>query len=189
MAVLVAVVSVEEALQEDGKKEPMKQIYFTLLLLFFFSCNSKEETNSDFQFLPENKKQLIVADYASLLSKSEIYSLEQKIILYEKSTSKEIAVVTVDSIYPYRSIIKYAMDLGNFWGVGKEVSDNGLTFVISKFDSEAGIATGRSTEKILTDSICEIILNEKMVPEFKKGNFYKGLDVGLDEFFIQWKDE
>ena len=167
----------------------MKHLYLSIVLLVAISCQEKKEVNLDFEILPENKKKLAVFDYASLLSKSEIDSLQNRIILYERETSREIAIALVDSIFPYESIVKYGMDLSNFWGVGKKDSENGLTFVVSKFDRKAGIATGRGTEKILTDSICEIVLNKKMIPEFKKGNFYKGLDDGMTEFFIKWKDE
>ena len=167
----------------------MKLSILTLSVLIFLSCKAKKEANPYFKFLPENKNHSVVADYASLLSASAIDSLQNKIILYERETSREIAVVTVDSIFPYTSIVKYAMDLSNYWGVGKKDSNNGLTFVVSKFDKKAGIATGHGTEKILTDSICEIVLNEKMIPEFKKGNFYKGFNKGLDEFFLKWNDE
>ncbi len=160
-----------------------------LFLIFFTSCKTSEDVNPRFKFLPKNERQLVVADYASLLSENEKDSLANKIIDFEEKTANQIVVVTVDSIFPFVSISQYATDLGNYWGVGRKGPDNGLLIVIAKFDRKISIATGCGTEKILTDSICKFIIGKKMTPEFADGNFYKGVDGAIDEIMLKWVGE
>lgn len=83
-------------------------------------------------------------------------------------------VVTIDSIKPYTDIQKFATDLGQTWGVGT-AENNGLAIVVCKPCLQIAIATGYGTELILTDQICKKVIEEKIVPEFKKGNFYDGI--------------
>jgi len=48
------------------------------------------------------------------------------------------------------------------------------------------ISTGYGTENILTDEICQKIIDEKIIPEFKKGNYYEGIEIGIIELIDKW---
>ncbi|WP_317132056.1 TPM domain-containing protein [Bizionia myxarmorum] len=53
---------------------------------------------------------------------------------YEIKTKLQIALVTINSLEPYTDIQRFAMDLGNYWGVGMAGIHNGLTIVICRVD-------------------------------------------------------
>lgn len=49
-----------------------------------------------------------------------------------------------------------------------------MAIVVCKPWLQIAIATGYGTELILTDEICKKVIEDKIVPEFKKGKFYNG---------------
>ena len=77
--------------------------------------------------------------------------------------------------------------MGNYWGVGQKDIDNGLLIVFSKPLRKVAISTGYGTEKVLTDSICKQIIESVMIPNFKNGDYFKGIDNGVDTLIEAWK--
>lgn len=154
------------------------------IITLIFSCKGQELDYS--KVFPENTISLAVLDNSQLFSATENYNLADKLVKYSDRTTRQIAVVTVDSISPYIDIQKYASDLGSYWGVGQKDLDNGLVIVLSKPIRKVAIATGYGTEKILTDSICKQIIDSVMIPKFKKGHYYEGVSKGVDSLIEAW---
>jgi uncharacterized protein len=128
----------------------------------------------------------IVSDYSKFFTSGQIGSLTKKIITFEEKTTNEIGIITIDSLPKGTTSMYHATQLANEIGVGKKDKNNGLLILISKYDRQIAIATGYGTETILTDSICKKIIEYTIVPEFKRGNYYKGIDTALDSIFIKW---
>jgi uncharacterized protein len=128
-----------------------------------------------------------VNDFEDILSPDQEQELNKIISEFEKQTTNQIAIVSVDSISPYTSMKDYATDLANKWGVGQKDKDNGLVIIISKKLRQSRIATGLGTEKILTDQICQRITEQRMIPQFKNGDYFKGIREGLTELIKTWK--
>jgi len=93
---------------------------YVLVFVLVFSCNKTKNNIEDHSNLPENKNQLVVLDLSNLFLQTQIDSLTNKIIAFEKKSSNEIAIITVDSIFPYKNICNYSTDISNFWGHGKK---------------------------------------------------------------------
>lgn len=106
---------------------------------------------------------------------------------YNIETTRQIVVVTIDSINPYSDIQKMATDLGKYWGVGTAEKDNGLIILLCKPCRKIGIATGTGTELILTDEICKEVIDKTIIPEFKNREFYGGIKKGVTELITKWK--
>ncbi|WP_347374127.1 TPM domain-containing protein [Aequorivita sp. Q41] len=158
-----------------------------LLFISVFSCKSKDpEFSNAFQ---KNPNALAVSDYSNIFSTSENLVLATKLVDYEALTTRQIAIVTVDSISPYSSIQDYASDLGKYWGVGQKNLDNGLVIVFSKPLSKIAIASGYGTEKILTDEICKRIIDSVMIPKFKEKSYYEGINNGIDSLIQRWNKD
>lgn len=129
-----------------------------------------------------------VNDFANQFDPKSRDSLETKLSNYDEQTTNQISIVTInDTALTTDNFDTYAIDLANNWGVGLKGKNNGLTIVMSPQLRRIRIATGYSTEKILTDSICENVLQTIILPEFKKGNYYNGINKGVDEFIRLWK--
>lgn len=129
----------------------------------------------------------IINDYGKIFSESQRTELSKILYNYDKETTRQIVVITIDSIKPYQNIQKYATDLGNEWGIGNTEKNNGLTIVVCNPCRQIGIATGTGTELILTDEICKNVIDQTIIPEFKNGNFYNGIKNGVVELIKKWK--
>ena len=156
----------------------MKKIVIAALLGFFFVSVSQAQFN-----IPQvPKKQSSVYDYSGLLSLSEARSLEQKLIRYSDSTSTQIVVIVINSSKG-EDINYLAANWGEKWGIGQKGKDNGVLLMLAKEDRKFAIQVGRGTEGSLTDLMSKRIIESRIIPEFKKGDYYKGLDKGTDGVF------
>ncbi|MEP0264286.1 TPM domain-containing protein [Dokdonia sp.] len=129
----------------------------------------------------------IINDFSRVFTASQRNELSKILHDYNVETTKQIVVVTVDSISPYEDIQKFGTDLANEWGVGSKEKNNGLVIVLCNPIREIGISTGTGTEQILTDEICKRVIDHTMVPEFKNENYYDGIKKGIAELMIEWE--
>jgi uncharacterized protein len=129
----------------------------------------------------------IINDYGKVFTELQRTELSKLLYDYDIVTTRQIVVITIDSIKPYQNIQKYAVDLGNEWGIGNAEKNNGLTIVVCNPCRQIGIATGTATEMILTDKICKNVIEQIIIPKFKNGDFYEGIKKGVTELMKNWK--
>lgn len=154
-------------------------IYFTLLLLFF----AFQPVGLSGQEIPDSPNPpRLVNDYADLLSESQEQQLETKLTNYNDTTSTQIAVVLMETIGNW-SIDEFSFELGDKWGVGQAEEDNGIVITIAESERKTFIATGRGTEGAITDIHASRIVNNIMLPAFRQGNFYGGIDDATNAIF------
>ena len=134
----------------------------------------------------------LVNDFAGVLSTEEADALEQKLLAYNDSTSSEVTVVTLATI-DGDDVTRFAIQLGEEWGVGKKGRDNGVVVLVVVEDRLAAIATGYGMEGAITDADTYTIRERYMNPAFRQGNFYKGLDDATTVIFRlasgEWSSE
>ncbi|MBR9914676.1 MAG: TPM domain-containing protein [Algicola sp.] len=162
--------------------------HFFIISVLFLVCACKQETRIpvDYSSLPKNELQQVVLDLSNVFNMNQIDTLSQMIIDFEKRTSNEIAILTVDSIAPYEDLHVYSSAIGNYWGVGKANKDNGLVIVLLKNQRQIWLSTGNGTTNVLTDSVCQKIIDSVMIPNFKEGQYYLGMKKGLVAIMEQW---
>jgi uncharacterized protein len=132
--------------------------------------------------------QTSVYDYASILEPSEKSQLEEKLIRYSDSTSTQIVVITIESLQGEDIGIltpKWAQN----WGIGDKDKDNGILILLAKAERKIWINPGYGVEARLTAGIVGQITRNVIVPEFKAGSYYNGLDKGTDAIFEVLKGE
>tara|TARA_B100001146_G_scaffold225125_1_gene246775 strand:+ start:64006 stop:64788 length:783 start_codon:yes stop_codon:yes gene_type:complete len=134
------------------------------------------------------KEQTSVYDYISLLSSTQKNHLEQKLVGYADSTSTQIVVAIIGSTKG-EDISMLGARWGQQWGIGQADEDNGILILLAIDDRKVDINTGYGIEYRITDLMAERIINRIMIPEFKKGNFYRGLDQGADAIFAALQGE
>ena len=144
-----------------------------LLLVLFFGTGLNAQLPS-----PSNPPRL-VNDYTGTLNASQINTLEHKLVAYNDSTSTQILVLLVDDLQGY-SIEQYATEIGHSWGVGQKDKGNGVVILVKpKKGSERGevnISTGYGMEQYVTDATGKNIIEKEMIPAFKEGDYYTGID-------------
>lgn len=134
----------------------------------------------------------LVNDFAKILSEEEADDIEAKLLRFNDSTSTQISVVSVKDIYGY-PISDYAQRLAEEWGVGQKGKDNGIMILIKPRTSESKgeifIATGYGIEGALPDAAVNRIIRDHILPEFKAGSYYKGIEAGIDKIIEAVKGE
>jgi len=117
----------------------------------------------------------------NFLTSDQSQYLENKLKTYDDSTSNQVAIVIVETLQGY-SANEYATALGRKWGVGGKENNNGVVVLISTEpgNRDAYIATGYGLEGAIPDITAKHILEEQLIPEFKNGNFYTGLNKAVD---------
>ncbi|MDO8632273.1 MAG: TPM domain-containing protein, partial [Phycisphaerales bacterium] len=120
-----------------------------------------------------------VNDFASILDEAAEAYLETFLETVERETSAEIVVVTVESLEGM-TIEEYANRLFAEWGIGKKQQDNGVLLLIAPTDRTVRIEVGYGLESILPDGLAGEIIRTEIIPEFKSGNFPRGVGRGLN---------
>jgi uncharacterized protein len=151
-------------------KIQLKYILAAFVLFTFLSATGQE---GDFPERPKPPK--IVNDFAGILSPAEQQQLEQKLVKFGRETSSQIAIVTLNDLRGY-AIDDYAFRLGERWGIGMKEKDNGILILVSPEKRKVTIATGYGLEGAVPDATAQQIIDNEIAPNFKKGNYYKGLD-------------
>lgn len=157
-----------------------KYRYFLILYVGLFSISiTAQFTIPD---KPNLKDQTSLYDLSNLISTAHEQALEQKLIKYSDSTSTQIVIITINSTKG-EDISLLGAKWGQKWGIGQKNEDNGILILLSKNDRKIDINTGYGIEYRITDLMAERIINKIMIPEFKKGSYYNGLDKGTDAIF------
>ena len=138
--------------------------------------------------VPEIPKfQTSVYDYGNVLSATEKAQLEEKLIKYSDSTTTQIVVITIESL-KNEDIGILTPKWAQQWGIGgTEQNDNGVLILLAKAERKIWISPGYGLEDRLTAGIGGEITRNIIIPEFKAGSYYKGLDKGTDAIIDVFK--
>lgn len=121
----------------------------------------------------------LVNDFTGLLTTQEQQALEQKLVKFDNETSTQLSVVTVNDLQGM-AVSQYAQRLFDAWGVGGKRNNNGILILVKpKTDSERGevfIATGYGLEGAVPDALAGRIVDYEILPSFREGRYYEGLD-------------
>ncbi len=166
----------------------MKHIAIVILCSFLFLCGCAQVSeNAHPKKFPEAVG--YVNDFEKIFKDDEVDNLTELLQLYQNTTTNQISILTIDSISPYESMKEFNKDLFNEWGIGLKNENNGLLITLSKNLREVFITTGLGTEKILSDSTCNSIVQTYMIPRFREGQYYEGVMDGSKEIIKVWGEE
>ena len=121
----------------------------------------------------------LVNDFTGTLSAGEADALERKLVAFADTAGSQVAVVLVpstDGVAP----VDYATDVLRAWGVGRAGENDGVVLLVAVQDREVFIATGYGAEAALTDALASDVVRNVIVPRFRQGAFYAGLDAASD---------
>lgn len=158
----------------------MKKI---LLLCLFYTGVLLLPQNSFAQFeIPKKPDfQTSLYDYAGLLSASDKKMLEEKLVRYADTTTTQIVIAIIPSLKG-EDIGLLTPKWGHEWGVGgTEKNDNGVMIVLAKEERKIWISPGYGVEDRLTAGQVGEMTREVIIPYFKQGDYYGGLNAGTDE--------
>ncbi|RYY27542.1 MAG: TPM domain-containing protein [Sphingomonadales bacterium] len=120
-----------------------------------------------------------VVDAADILPQTPEAKLAAQLASVEMRTKHQFVVVTVKTLGG-QTIEDYGRELGNFWGIGRKDINDGVLLVVSPVDRKVRIEVGKGLEKALTNDEAATIIQEAILPHFKKGDMSAGILAGSE---------
>jgi len=120
-----------------------------------------------------------VTDLTGTLTREQQAGLERMLQEFEARKGSQLAVLLVPTTAP-EAIEQFALRVAEQWKVGRKKIDDGAILVVAKDDRTLRIEVGYGLEGVLNDATASRIIREVIVPRFREGDFYGGINAGLD---------
>jgi uncharacterized protein len=156
---------------------------FALALLLAVSAAALGQAAGGLQPIPRLTAR--ITDLTGTLTAEQQTALEQKLAAFEAAKGSQLAVLIVPTTRP-EEIEQYSIRVVDQWKLGRgqvggKKVDDGALLLIAKDDHRMRIEVGYGLEGVLTDALSDRIISETIAPAFREGNFYGGIDGGLDQ--------
>ena len=155
----------------------MKRLLVILLLLAAIPLQARQYSVKDVPNVQlENRYRFtsnpdgILDDWAVAQIDSICYDLRHRGIA-------QTAVVAVEEI-DTDDVFEFAYELFSSWGVGSK-SNSGIGIILVEQAREIRFVTGYGVEGVLPDAICRRIQSQDMLPDFRNGDYSRGMVAGV----------
>lgn len=119
-----------------------------------------------------------ITDEANLISAEDRAAIEAQLTALEQKSTDQVAVVTVNSLQG-AAIEDFGLELGRKWGIGQKDKDNGIVLIVAPNERKVRIEVGRRLESQMTDAMSNIIIQNGILPAFRRGDFSGGIRAGV----------
>jgi len=120
-----------------------------------------------------------VTDVTGTLTVDQVAALDAKLRAFEQAKGSQVAVLIVPTTQP-EVIEQYALRVAEAWKLGRGKVDDGAILVVALQDRKLRIEVGYGLEGALPDAIANRIIDEDIVPQFRRGDYYGGIATGVD---------
>jgi uncharacterized protein len=121
-----------------------------------------------------------VTDLTGTLNAAQASELEARIAAYEARRGSQMAVLLLPSTKP-EEIEQYSIRVADAWKIGRKGVDDGLILIVAKDDRRLRIEVGYGLEGVIPDSVARRVIDERITPRFRAGDFYGGVRDGVDQ--------
>lgn len=119
-----------------------------------------------------------IVDNAGLLTAEDEAELTATLQSLEGTSSDQLAIVTLPSLQGF-TIEDFGYKLGRHWGIGQEGKDNGILLIVAPNERKVRIEVGKRLEPVMTDAMSRIIIENAILPGFRRGDFAGGIRAGV----------
>lgn len=151
-----------------------KLTYIVISLLLFININCIAFANN----IP-NPQEHFYYDEVGVLSENTKKEIEEINMKLEKLTGSQVIVAVVKDINGYGDIDSYASTFFEKWKIGDKDKDNGVLLVASISDKKIKLETGYGIEGAINDGKAGRILDDFVIPNFKKQDYDAGMKNGF----------
>ena len=142
-----------------------------LLLLFALSAWAQVA-------VPELSRR--VTDLTATLDAAQVAALESKLAAFEAQQGSQIALLIVPTTQP-EDIAQFGIRVAEQWKIGREKVDDGVILIVAKDDRKLRLEVGYGLEGAIPDAIAKRVIAETITPYFKAGDYYGGIDAGVQQ--------
>jgi len=120
-----------------------------------------------------------VTDLTQTLTPDERDALETKLAQFEQEKGSQVAVLLLPTTGE-ETIEQYGIRLADAWKVGRKKVDDGVILIVAKEDRKMRLEVGYGLEGAIPDVTAHRIIDEIITPYFKDGEFYGGINAGIN---------
>lgn len=147
-----------------------------LLALLLTGAAQAEEPQSEVRVPPLTHR---VTDLTATLDAQQTQALEARLAAFEKEKGAQLAVLIVPTTKP-ETIEQFGIRVVEAWKLGRKGVDDGALLLVAKDDRALRIEVGYGLEGALNDATAHRIIDEVIVPLFKRGEFHQGIESGTE---------
>ena len=130
--------------------------------------------------LPPSPSPSYIIDTPKVLSAAKFATLNTQLQQFERATTNQFVVAIYDRLPPNVALDDYCQRLANAWGVGQKEKNNGISFFVFVSDHKMRITLGTGLETTITNDVCKRILDNRVTPCLKAGDFDGGVQACVD---------
>jgi len=135
-----------------------------------------------------------VNDFEGLFNDEEEKNLEKIVEHFEKKTTIEVAIITVDSnMVALDKFDDFAYRVLKKWGIGKISKSNGIVICISKDYRRLFVCTDFGIDRYMNSYDKYKIIKKWFLPSFEKNKYYdgtlNGLNALLEKIMKDWRKD
>lgn len=125
-----------------------------------------------------------VNDYAGVIDTVSKQQLEAKLKAFKESTNPQVEIaVAIVKTTGERQIFDYSLAVARGWKIGSKADDNPSALLLVAIDDRKYFTqVSKDLEDELSDGTVGSLQRQFLVPEFKKGNYAKGISDTLDAY-------
>ncbi len=150
-------------------KSALKIVLLSISFVFLLLASTIQAAEDVFP-----KPKGAINDFAGVIPEKYLIPMENIATEVLEKTQTAIVVATMPSIGD-NELNDYANSLYQAWGIGKKGEDKGVLIFLTIKERRIRIETGYGVEGILPDGLTGEILDGYAVPNFKNGDYGKGL--------------
>ncbi len=156
-----------------GHRDPLVGRFASGLLLLLFALSAWAQVA-----VPDLSRR--VTDLTATLSAEQVAALESKLAAFEAQKGSQIAVLIVPTTQP-EDIAQFGIRVAEQWKIGREKIDDGVILIVARDDRTLRLEVGYGLEGAIPDAIAKRVIAETITPYFKAGDFYGGIDAGVQQ--------
>jgi uncharacterized protein len=121
-----------------------------------------------------------VTDLSATLSAEQAAALEHRLAAFEAQRGSQIAVLILPTLGG-EDIAQFGIRVAEQWKVGREKFDDGVVLIVAKDDRQLRVEVGYGLEGAIPDAVAKRVIAETIVPRFRDGDYYGGIDAGVQQ--------
>ena len=156
----------------------MKRLQIAILfILFGFVAQAAVFTPTTLPNPKVQNQRNYVCNPDKIVASSEVMFLNRLARQLEDSTQVELCVVAVNSIGEMDAF-DFCYEVFQRWGIGKKGKNTGVLLFLAVESRDIRIMTGGGIEGILTDAICNEIIQKTMISPLRNADYSDAMALG-----------
>lgn len=157
-----------------SKTSTIKALFISFLLTFLLA-NSFVYAQ-DLVSIP--KLESPVTDLTSTLQSSQKAKIDSFLFEFSSKKGSQVVVLIIPTTAE-ESIEEFGIRVADKWKIGREGQDDGVILIVAKEDRKIRLEVGYGLEGAIPDAYSKRIIETIILPEFRSGDFYHGINEGV----------